>query len=304
MWVADTDRAEVLCFAFSPDGSTLYTGDDEGAVFAWDRATQEGRELHRFPRGADGPVGVWQIVPTPCGTRVLVPNNGRVLDVPHDGQAKPVWCCDGLTDRGTRVSLSADGTRLMAATRAGVVARWSTKTGQKVLVPGALGKYGSCISATYLPGDATVLTIGLHDPSLVLWNATTGRRLGHCVPERTGSVPNAVSPDGSLFAVVGPTIGYNYGSREVSVFDLAKRERRVVIDLGELPKAVAFHPSGKILTTADGSRRVTNWNADTGEKLTTVYPKIGDVGSIAYAPDGSVWCAGGVGRFAVFDVDE
>ena len=183
MWIADTDRAEVLCFGFSPDGATLYTGDDEGAVFAWDRASQEGRELHRFPRAADGPASVWQVVPTPDGARLLVPNDGRVYELPAAGGGKPRVVATKLAG-GTRVSLAADGTRFLGVTTArGKVGCWDVATGNPRAVPGELGKYTWCVWAAYLPGDATILTVGMDDPSLVFWDAATGERVGGCLPE-------------------------------------------------------------------------------------------------------------------------
>jgi WD40 repeat protein len=303
MWIADTERAEVLCFSFSPDGATLYTGDDEGAVFAWDRASQGGRELLRVPKSLQGMVAVWQVVPTPCGTRLLVPAGGRVHVIDLTGGTKPRKLKAEVSNRSGRISPSADGRHFLAPTQFNVAACWDADTGARLPLRGALGKYNTCVTVAYLPGDTKVLTVGLREQSLVLWDAATGKRLGECVPERTGSIPQALSPDGSLFAVVGPVTGNNYGSREVWVFDLAARERRAAIDLGELPKCVAFHPSGKLLATADATRSVKTWNATTGERVGTFHPKIGDVGVVAYSPDGTIWCAGGMGRFAVFDMD-
>jgi DNA-binding beta-propeller fold protein YncE len=304
MWIADTDRAQVLCFAFSPDGSTLYTGDDEGAVFAWDRASQVRRELFRVPRALHGAVSVWQVAPTPCGTRLLVPANSRVYVLDTTGTVKPRDLKVGVTDRGVRVGLSPDGRRFLAPTKLNVAACWDPDTGARVTLPGPLGKYNTCVWAVYLPGGVTVLTMGWDGSSLILWDAATGKRLGECVPERTGSISEALSPDGSRFAVVGPSTATNFNSRQVWVFDLAARERRALIKVGEKPQSVAFHPSGNLLSTADGTRSVKTWNAATGEKVGTFQPKIGDVSSVAYSPDGTIWCAGGVGRFAVFDVDE
>jgi WD40 repeat protein len=302
MWVGDADRAEVLCFGFSPDGAMLYTGDDEGAVLAWDRATHEGRELFRIPKAPDGNVAVWQVAATPCGTRLLVPGRDRVyvLDPVTGNLRKAVR---KINYNGLRVSPSPDGTRFLAPTNSGVAALWDATTGERVPVHEPLGKYKNCAHAEFVPGGETVLTLSMAGGVVKLWNLPTGDEVRTFTPGNAGSLPRAMSPDGSAFAVPETPGGWGRRARELWVFDVAAGERRAVISSADPVECVAFHPSGRTLLTADNSRRVVTWNAVTGEPAGVFYPKVGDVGSVAFAPDGLTWYAGGVGRFAAFDFD-
>src|SRR5262249_21718867 len=91
MWVGELPSGTVTGLAFAPDGSTLYTGNNHGLLLAWDRGTQQPRELLQLPLIN----GVWaritRILPSPDGRTVRVPTtNPARLDTLDPRTGKPL----------------------------------------------------------------------------------------------------------------------------------------------------------------------------------------------------------------------
>src|SRR4051812_12927352 len=91
MWVGELPSGTVTGLAFAPDGSTLYTGNNHGLLLAWDRGTQQPRELLQLPLIS----GVWaritRILPSPDGRAVRVPTTHPArLDTLDPRTGKPL----------------------------------------------------------------------------------------------------------------------------------------------------------------------------------------------------------------------
>src|SRR5262249_30812293 len=81
MWAGDLPdaKANVSVLAFAPDNRTLYTGDSEGYVLAWDLAARTHRVLLGRSKRARGSRGVYWLWPTADG-RLLTYDEHRVID--------------------------------------------------------------------------------------------------------------------------------------------------------------------------------------------------------------------------------
>src|SRR5262245_58945377 len=83
MWVGELmKRASVRSLAFAPDARTLYSGDTQGHVIAWDLSSRTSRVLFRRPSNALHYRGVHWLLPTPDG-RLLVQDLHRLIDALH-----------------------------------------------------------------------------------------------------------------------------------------------------------------------------------------------------------------------------
>src|SRR5438552_3645192 len=79
MWIQEVGRGALRAVAFAPDGRTLYTGDEDRFVFAWDLVTRTGRELSRIPP-QPGDRGVDRLWPASDPDRVYVLDWGGLID--------------------------------------------------------------------------------------------------------------------------------------------------------------------------------------------------------------------------------
>src|SRR4051794_11877203 len=92
MWVGEhpCKAATIYHLAFAPDNRTLYSGDSQGYVLAWDLATRTHRVLFRrpFPHDAPGHRHVQWLWPTLDG-RLLAQDGSRIVGALHP-DARPV----------------------------------------------------------------------------------------------------------------------------------------------------------------------------------------------------------------------
>src|SRR5262245_20179410 len=81
MWAGDLpdSKATISALAFAPDDRTLYTGDSEGYVLAWDLAARTHRVLLGRSKQRRGYRTVHWLWPTADG-RLLVHDEHRLID--------------------------------------------------------------------------------------------------------------------------------------------------------------------------------------------------------------------------------
>src|SRR6476620_10560445 len=87
MWVGKVPGGAVTALAFAPGGRTLYSGDMQGRVFAWDLGSQSRRELYRRAEPKTGNRGVHHLWPTSDGLHLYLSDARHLLDAfhPEDG---------------------------------------------------------------------------------------------------------------------------------------------------------------------------------------------------------------------------
>jgi WD40 repeat protein len=295
MWIGEASGGGFVSFAFAPDGTTMYTGDDCGSVLAWDRQTHESRELYELDRFNGRRQAVWHLALTPAATRLLIPTRYRIeaLDLPEGVLARHVLTTPAAVPW---LSVSPDGHRIMMAAMGLRVEMRDVKTLGQRAVPGALGQFKGAMHATFVEGGTRVLVVQ-SDKYVSIWNAKSGRPLGHCRAAEVGCRVCAVSADGRSFAACS-TDGW-----EAVVYGPPNWTRRAVIRHARQIDSLAFNPTGDLLAITDGTPDVTLWNATAQQAAGTWNWDIGNVRGVAFAPDGLTCAVGGVGQFAVFDVD-
>jgi WD40 repeat protein len=263
---ANNDEQQV----FSPDGRTLYTAGNDGRVIVWDVAGD--RRLWRpFPGGLGGRGPTEEAGRPPFA---LSPD-GRALAVARlDGRVELI---DAETLRRTAsfeafpgraavaIDYSADGRRLAVAGQGGGVGVWDAESGERL---------GALLSATRGPRTAnprTVQALAFGQGDLLaaaemggavrIWDL--GRRELLRPPLRLPAsvLALAFSPDGSQLAV----------------------------PFGADPNAPSMFPER--VPSAEGPNGVEILDVGSGERVARLSPD-GEVGSVAFSPDGSLLAGG------------
>uniref|UniRef100_UPI00202533CB WD40 domain-containing protein n=2 Tax=unclassified Frankia TaxID=2632575 RepID=UPI00202533CB len=274
------NRADATAVAFSPDGTLLATGTQDGPVSLWDVRT--GRRQRIL---ADHTQLVSSVAFSPDGSTIAAAAGDRTVRLwniatgsplpPLTGHAGPVRSVEFSPDRTTIASGSNDGTVRLWDIVTGLCLRTFTDNGTSWMSSVAFSPDGSTIAAA--AGDRTVR----------LWNTTTGKPL-HTLQGHTRTVWSVrFSPDGAVIAS-----GSNDGT--VRLWNAATGHLRHAIPSSRTSsvRSVAFSPDGATIAAAAGDRAVQLWDTTTGEHLRTLRGHADTVWSVRFSPDGSIIASG------------
>jgi WD40 repeat protein len=296
MWVAQLPAraSSVYTLAFAPDGRTLYSGDGQGYVLAWDLAGRTHRVLFRLPYSVNRIVGwLW---PSPDGSRLLVQDdfllrNALDPDVPllNPGPGERGWWKYMLPD-GRRVAKTDPD-------RGWRLDWWDVDTGLRVPVPAPMGGATNLTFHALLADGVTLLTYSGTRRETALWDVRTGERLGVLPrsPENVYPYHLWLSPDGGTFALAR--------ENQLWLYDIPSRSLRHQVKAPRQFQTVAFQPRGRLMAAGHTGSHVSLWDAIAGQMLQRFDWHCGQILTLAFAPDGQTCAAGAYAKIVVWDVD-
>jgi WD40 repeat protein len=260
----------VGALAISPDGRLLGVGRENGWVDIWDIETR--KPLHEF-RGH----------PTRDATVMGIafsPDSKRMATASVDGTAKVFTVADGrfqLALLGHRrfilgIAFSPDG-RLLATAGSDRTARlWNAETGEEIAI---LGGHENSVTVVEFSPDGSQLLTGSLDTTIRVWDVPT---LPTAAPSVSSEKPTSSRSD---------------------------RPDRLISGRAAAVSALAFHPDGRHLASADwdGFVRIDDLETErtvlsipvvpgTAKKGDADVPRDSSLGAIAYSRDGKALAVG------------
>ena len=267
---------------FSPDGTTLATGNADGTVRLWDIAS------HRQITALTGPAGpVTSVALSPDGTTVATGNADgtvRVWDVATHRQIT------ALTRPVTSVALSPDGKTLATGDADGTVRLWDIATHRQIT---ALTRSHSPVTSVAFSPGGTILATGNADGTVREWDVA-GHSHITSLTGPTGPVGSvAFSPDGANLAS-GSADGIWLWARVNPCgcpFSFPGGSPVLIRPTGTV-NSVAFSPGGTTLAAGSTDGTVRLWDMATRRQITTLTGPTGAVNSVAFSPEGKTLATG------------
>jgi RNA polymerase sigma factor (sigma-70 family) len=288
-WKGGLFPGSVYSVTFSPDGRTVTSGGDDGAVFVWDAATAEVHGSHQdgvgsvhgvafLPDGktlaAAGTVGRVELLDPATGKErppfdehtagladMALSPDGKLLATASADQTIRLW--DLTTGRTVRVlrghtkgvlsvGFAPDGRSLVSGGSDGTVRLWDVGTGEGRQLTDAHDWYAR---AAFAP-DGKLLASAGADSLVRLWDPAAGRELGRLKGHAGYIVGLEVSPDGRWLATTGESYSGQEGLHDdttIRIWDVEKRaESRQFTRNDHYSGPLHFSPDGLTFVYDDG----------------------------------------------------
>ena len=256
---------------YSPDGTRIATGGQDGVAKIWDAAT--GKLLIALQDAGPGDA-VNGLAYSPDGTRVATANDDGTVKVWEAATGREIITLTGHTSYVIKVAYSKDGTHLAASSGDGTVIVWDAGSGKVLLrIPHGGG-------AVAFSPDGTHFAMSLDDNAVSIQDASTGNEV-RTLSGHTAAV-NAIvfSPDGRRLASVSD-------DSTARVWDATIGAQLLLLNLSGAGLGVAFSADGKRFATSSFDGIPVVWDATSGRVLETLYGHASAVYDLSFSPDGT-----------------
>ncbi len=236
----------VYSVSYSPDGTRIVTGSNDGTAKVWDART--GTPLLELKGHTSG---VSSVSYSPDGTRIVTGSGDKTAKVWDARTGTPLLELKGHTGQVTSVSYSPDGTRIVTGSDDQTANVWDARTGTLMLE--LQGHTSAVYSVSYSP-DGTRLVTGSWDKTAKVWDARSGTPLLELKGHTSGVSSVSYSPDGTRL-VTGS------GDKTAKVWDA--RTGTPLLELkghtGHV-ESVSYSPDGTRIVTGSNDMTAKVWD--------------------------------------------
>jgi WD40 repeat protein len=271
--------------AWSPDGSRIASGGDDGTLRIWDAQTRvELLKIQAHRATYEAEYGVVKLTWSPQGDRIAtaaIEGNAKVWSAAN---GELITTFTGHSDEVWGVTWSPDGAWVASASKDGTVRVWDATNGVEKITH--LGHTEGVRSVAWSL-DGTQIATASDDGSACLWDAETGEELFRFSGHTNAVFSVAWSPDGKRLVTAGE-------DGTVRIWDASTRMELSDIRLPSPVWQVSWSPDGKQLATTrtDGLAQV--WDAASGAEAFSLQGRAPENFNLAWSPDGK-WLASTVG---------
>ncbi|MGW2721603.1 nSTAND1 domain-containing NTPase [Streptomyces sp. NPDC001492] len=274
--------------AFSPDGRTLASGNDDGKVRLWETATGKLRATLSGHRDI-----VESVAFSPDGRTLASGSDDDTIRLWDTATGAPPATLPGHTNGVESVAFSPNGRTLASGGSDGEARLWDVATGK--LRTTLTGDTATVESVAFSPNGRTLATSS--DYGALLWETATGKlRTPIAADVFVHSV--AFSPDGRTLAG-----GSGSDDGKVRLWETATGKLHTTLTGHTGVQSVAFSPNGRTLASGSDDGKIRLWDVATGGLRTTLTGDTATVETVAFSPNGRTLASGSDdGKIRLWDV--
>jgi len=184
----------------------------------------------------------------------------------------------GHTQSVTMAAFSADGSRVVTASRDNTARLWDAHTGAPI---GAVMKHDDRVWSAAFSADGSRVVTASEDKTARLWNAYTGAPIGAVMKHERAVYSAAFSADGSRVVTASDDDTARLWNAQSGAPTGAVMEHDGPVS------SAAFNADGSRVLTASYDKTARLWDAHTGAPIGAVMKHDDDVLSAAFSADGS-----------------
>ncbi|MBI3186125.1 MAG: serine/threonine protein kinase [Myxococcales bacterium] len=309
-------QGRIFAAHFSPDGSKLLTGGEDGTAKLWD--SHSGALLREF-QGTQGELH--HVLFTPDGRRILgVGKTGSSPEVWDAESGRLLFRLEGHKKRVTFADVSPGGEHILTAGEDGTARLWDAASGALLAT---LQGHGARVHFAWFSADGRRCLTGGEDKTARVWEVATGAQVSVFRGHAQAVFAGGFSPDGKLAVTAGEDLTVAVWNSEDGqpLFAPFSPHRRKVLHLRLSPDgrwlvtasedgtaAVAsladgkvrhylresgqvlmarFSPDGRRIATVGGEGRIHLWDTQSGRHLAALAGHVDTVGFVSFDPEGS-----------------
>ena len=286
-WIGHNDF--VYAIAFSPDGKTLASGGQDGAIKLWDLSTRK----VRFALGKTEPIN--SLTYFPDGTKLATATHDaiRIWDASNGAQLSTFKL---NLARVASLAISEDGKTLaMDAVQARnrFAKLWDLPSGTNTAT---FERNDLFLGSIVFDPNGDAVAPGSFKGSIRLWDIATGKALATMQEITSESLVYFTSTGDKLISV-------RLSDGTIHQWDYVSGKIVATIQGREQISSAALSPDGRMLATTS-SRTIRLWDLATGKNVATLRGHSPPIWKLAFSPDGRILASASVGTLQLWDVKE
>lgn len=265
----------VYSVAWSPDGTRIASGSQDGTVHVWDARTGK-RSFRYLGHHASVNAVAW----SPDGGRIASASSDLTVHVWDAGQtgdgSSRLAIFKGHTGNLRTLAWSPNGTRIASGADDKTIQVWQSSTGQHLFTYS--GHSDQIWSVAWSP-DGTRIASGSVDKTAQVWDATSRRTLATFMGHTNEVKSVAWSPDNTR--VVSAS-----NDKTVQTWDAASGKHFFTFSgHTDVLNSVAWTPNDKRIVSGSGDYTVRIWDASSATDIFTFSRHELAVHSVVWSPD-------------------